>query len=463
MAKTAVVAGACALALLVASAARAATDQDIVEIKAELARLKAGYEARINALEERLKEAEKRATSPAPVAPAQPAASVPPTVAAAPTASSNAGFNPGISAVLQGRYANLSQDPNRYRLHGFAAGGEIGPGKRGASISESELALFANVDDRFFGNLVFALTPENEVSVEEAYGVYLAAPYGLVPKFGRFFSGLGYLNEQHQHVWDFIDAPLAYEAFLGGKYVNDGLQLKWVAPTDQFLEFGAEVGRGDAFPGTDRNRNGVGSVVLYAHTGGDVGTSHSWRAGLSWLRTRAEDRPYEVTDLAGNDVESSFTGRSDIAVADFVWKYAPGGNARESNFKLQGEYFWRRERGDFTYDAQGGFGLTSTAPYRSTQRGYYLQGVWQFQPQWRIGARYDRLDPGSVDYGDNAAYVEGTTFKPQRTSAMLDWTPSEFSRLRLQYGRARLAPDVTDDQWFLQYILTLGAHPAHRF
>ena len=82
---------------------------------------------------------------------------------------------------------------------------------------------------------------------------------GFTVKAGRFLSGIGYLNEQHQHVWDFFDAPLPYQAFLGGQFKSDGLQLKWVAPTDTFLEFGGEIGDGSSFPGTDRNKNGIGS------------------------------------------------------------------------------------------------------------------------------------------------------------------------------------------------------------
>jgi len=89
--------------------------------------------------------------------------------------------------------------------------------------------------------------------------------------------------------------------------------------------------------------------------------------------------------------------------------------------------------------------------------------VYQFMPEWRVGARYDWLDPGSVGYGDNGASFSDVDFRPQRTSVMFDWTPSEFSRLRLQYSQAKLVPGVTDNQWFLQYILTLGAHGAHRY
>jgi hypothetical protein len=452
-----------ALAVLLSPPLYAASDAEVAEIREQIRQIRESYETRLQALERRLKDAEAAKAKEAAVAPTPAAA---PVAAAPPVSSSASGiaaFNPAISLVLQGRYANLSQDPEKFNIAGFAPGGEIGPGRRGFALSESELAISASVDHLFAGNLIVALTPENTVSVEEAYGVYTAAPYGLVPKFGRFFSGLGYMNEQHQHAWDFIDAPLAYQAFLGGQYGNDGLQVKWVAPTDQFLELGAEVGNGDSFPGSARNKNGVGSGVIYAHTGGDIGASHSWRAGLSYLRTRAQDRDYSQVDLAGNDVQVGFNGKSHVAIADFIWKYAPNGNARNTNFKLQAEYFWRRERGDFTYDVDGALGLTNTSAYTSRQTGWYLQGVYQFMPYWRVGARYDRLDPGHVDYGTNAAYLDSPASHPERYALMVDYTPSEFSRVRLQWGQSKTQAGGTDNQLFLQYILTLGAHGGHKF
>jgi len=239
--------------------------------------------------------------------------------------------------------------------------------------------------------------------------------------------------------------------------------VKWLAPTDQFLEFGAEIGNGDSFPGGARNRNGVGAFDVFAHTGGDIGSSHSWRAGLSYLDTRAGDRDTTQFDTSGNFVDTRFTGKSRLAIADFVWKYAPNGNALDTNFKLQGEYFWSRARGDLTYDADGSFGLPQTATYGAVQNGGYVQGVWQFRPMWRAGLRYDRLNPGNPDYGANAPLLAMPGFHPQRYTFMVDWTPSEFSRFRVQYARNDIRPDVTDNEWFLQYILTLGAHGAHKF
>ena len=151
--------GALALALLAAPAAHAASDAELDEIRAQIRELKSSYESRIQALEQRLRDTEAKSTQPAPA----PAPVAPMPVASSPTSSPSA-FNPAISAVLQGRYANLSQDPSGFAIAGFAPGGEeSGPGPRGFSLSESELMFSANVDHKFAGMLMLALTPENTV------------------------------------------------------------------------------------------------------------------------------------------------------------------------------------------------------------------------------------------------------------------------------------------------------------
>ena len=285
------VAGAWALALSWVPPALAAGNPDLDEIRGQIRELKQTYDARIQALEARLRDAEAKASA-AQEATAAALAPVPSAPAAASPASSLAAFNPAVSAILDGQYGNLSQDPARFRIAGFPAAPDAGPGRRGFSLGESELAFSANVDHKFSGSLIFSITPEDTVSVEEAYGIYTAAPSGFTPKVGRFFSGVGYLNEQHSHVWDFVDAPLAYQAFLGGQYHTDGVQLRWVAPLDQYLELGAEAGNGDTFPGTARSKNGAGSGVLFARTGGDVGEA---AAGSRDSRISAPARPIAGT------------------------------------------------------------------------------------------------------------------------------------------------------------------------
>ena len=470
MHKRMLVAGASALAILAAPHARAASDADLEAIRAQIQSLKQDYDARIRALEQRLKAAEaeaaqakaqvaRAAAAPPPVAQSSPQPAPTPT---SPT-QGLAAFNPAISAILNGTYANLSRDPSQWHMAGFLEGGDTGPGRRGFSLGESELGFQANVDPLFSGNLIFSITPEDTVSVEEAYGIYKPGIFGTVPKFGRFFSGLGYLNEQHNHVWDFTDAPLVYQALLGGQYQTNGVQLTWVAPTDQFLELGGEIGNSDSYPGNDRNRNGAGSGVLFARIGGDIGDSNSWQAGVGYLHTGAQSRESPITDVLGNGATASFGGHADLWNANFVWKWAPHGDPHYRNFKFQAEYLWRKEDGELALFSSSLPQPASGSSYSSRQSGLYAQAIYQFMPLWRVGLRYDWLDAGSVDYGANAAFVANPSFHPQRSSAMLDWTPSEFSRVRVQFGQAKLAPSFTDNELFVQYILSLGAHGAHIF
>ncbi len=377
--------------------------------------------------------------------------------------SSIASFNPAVSVVLSGIYANLSQDPANYHISGFPlpSDTEFGPGDRGFSLAESEMAIYANIDPYFHGELVYSMAPDDTASVEEAYIQTIALSKGFTVKAGRFFSGIGYLNSQHSHVWDFVDAPLVYQAFLGTQYDDDGIQLKWLAPTDTFIELGTELSRGRGFPGSNRDKNGAGAETLFAHVGGDIGFSNNWRVGLSLLNTSPRDRSFYETDLSGNDALSSFSGHSRTYVVDAVWKYAPNGDTVYTNFKLQGEYMRRHENGDVTYDADGMLSLTNTAGYDAKQSGWYLQAVYQFMPYWRVGLRTERLNHGSVDYGTNNTNLPVTDYNPSRNTVMVDYSLSEFSRIRLQYAQDKASQGATDKQIFVQYLMSMGSHGAH--
>lgn len=440
-------------------AALAESRSDIEALRDEIRAMRADYEARLQALEQRVQAAEAAAALPPTATSAAPPA-------ASPTASAagSSAFNPAISLILSGVYTRTSRDPEAYAISGFPLPGdaEVGPGTRGFSLSESELTLSASIDPWLRGSASIALHSDDSLSVEEAYIQTTALGRGLSLKAGRFFSGIGYLNAQHAHTWDFVDNPLAYQAMLGTQYGDDGVQLTWVAPLERYVELGLELGRGRGFPGSDSSRNGLGMAALTAHTGGDIGTSHSWRAGVSLLGAKANDQELALAGAGagGEPLTALLDGRTRVWVADAVWKWAPEGNPARRNFKLQAEYLRSTRKGTLNAALDD---ADSAAGYRAVQSGWYLQGVYQFMPRWRVGLRTETLDPGSQRYGANAGVFAAVDYRPRKHALMLDFSPSEFSRLRLQFAQDRAREDATDHQLFLQYQTSLGAHGAHGF
>jgi hypothetical protein len=352
-------------------------------------------------------------------------------------------FNPAISIILTGSLARHSLDPAMFARRGFPLAGEAGPGERGFSLGESELSLAANIDDKFYGQLTLAVHSEDgqdHLGVEEAFIDTTSLPNGLAVRAGRFFSNIGYLNSHHAHTDSFFDRPLAYQAFLGGQYGDDGVQVRWVAPTSMFLELGGEVVRGQSFPSGGAQRDGLGTRTLFAHVGGDAGAENEWLAGVSVLKTRT----------AGG--EDGFSGDATAYVADATWKWAPQGNFKDGGVTFRSEYLV--DDRDGMYVDPEGAGIAT--PWIGKRRGGYLEGVYRLNRTWDIGYRYDKL--WADDTGPFAS-----AFDPDRHSVEATWRNSEFSLLRLQLSHERPNPFSTDTAVVLQYQVSLGAHGAHKF
>jgi hypothetical protein len=359
-----------------------AQDDDIDALRVAVEELRADYDARIAELERRLAVAEQNAAQANYAAQQS-------SVAPAPTASAGNASNPAIGVVFQGQLRESD-----------------GAGEEGFAVGETEIIMNANVDDKFRAWLTAALVLEDGESiaeVEEAWVEATALPAGFGARVGRFASAIGYLNQKHSHEWDFSDQPLPYKAFLNGRYFDGGAQLRWLAPTDLYMELGGEILQGEG------DSSGLSAQSLFASVGGDIGTSSSWLAGGSYLE------PDDTTE---------------ISVAYFVWKWAQHGNWKQRNFVFQTEYLERRETVKDT--------------------GWYAQAVFQPVQRWRFGARADGLQ------------LDGDAGDPRRYTLMMDWSNSEFSRLRMQFARDDDGT-TTSNEWGLQYIHSIGAHGAHTF
>ena len=380
-------------------------------------------------------------TATADAAPAEPAA-------AAPAGANGNAFNPAMSVILNGAYAHNSLDPDRYFRSGFPLGGAAGPAPQGLSIAESEVSLYANIDEKFFGQLT--LTASNDkgqdhVGVENAFIETTALPNGFGVRAGRFYSDIGYLNSHHTHTDNFYDRPLAYQAFLGGQYGDDGVQVRWLAPTPIFLEFGVEAFAGNQFPSGGGGHGGVGVTTGFVKAGGDINDSTSWLAGLSMLKSKTVN------------ADDGFSGDDKLYVADGTLKWAPNGNLKDGGVTVRGEYLVDDRNGQFTVPTEPQLGdPLFDQPWTGKRSGGYIEAVYRINRTWEAGYRYDKL------WADRSGPF-ASAFDPSRNSIELTWLNSEFSLVRLQYSRDEPNPFNVDNVFTLQYQVALGAHGAHSF
>ncbi|PCI69185.1 MAG: hypothetical protein COB26_06625 [Piscirickettsiaceae bacterium] len=425
-------------------------NDDIDALKRQLATMKQNYETRLYALEIGLKQAQLKANL-ANVKSNQVEKAMVEAKSNSPRSTQNS-FNPAISLILDGRYASYSNNPDDYALAGFALGEEAGLDQSGFSVGESEITLSSTIDDKFYGQMTLAFSDEG-VEVEEIFFQTLGLSDGLTVKGGRFFSGIGYLNQQHAHAWEFADAPLIYRGLFGNQLSNDGLQVTYLMPTDTFFQVGGEVGNGTNYPSSGSN-SGVGSWSVFTNIGDDIGIESSWQLGLShWEANHIKGRE---SQYLGDSF--AFDGDGEINGLSFVYKWAPRGNPKNRNFMLQYEYFQRDEKGVVASD------LFSSS-YRGEQSGWYTQAIYQFSPVWRTGLRFDRLssdNSGNDLMALNTVGLLDNGHHPERLSAMLEWIPSEFSRIRLQANHDN-STKKSDNQLLLQYTFSLGSHGAHQY
>jgi hypothetical protein len=356
--------------------------------------------------------------------------------------------NPNISMVLN-TYAyssNLTTDELKNRgVSGYTTEGINR--RNGFNLDAAEFAFYAPVDPYF--NL-YATIPvtEDGAQIEEAYFVTTCLPTGHQIKAGKFKSGFGRLNSQHSHVWDFVDAPLPYRAFIGDEGFNEkGIQYTYIPPLPFYTILGIEALQGESkmLFGSDA-ASGAHAYTLFAKASLDVSDNATILFGPSVITGKTKTD----TVMANSD----FTGDTTLYGLEFTYKWKP---TKYQGFKLQSEYLYRTQFGNLT-------DLTTSSTQRldRNQDGLYVQGVYLWN-RWEFGTRYDTLSLFKDDYILSGAKQDQGR-RPWRITAMTDYTFSEFTLLRLQYNHDE--SDVSgkpNDELFLQFIFTIGAHPAHQF
>lgn len=333
----------------------------------------------------------------------------------------------------------------------------LGSRERGFSVGHTELSLGGAIDPAFSGRATAVLHQHEgatELELEEAYVETQTLPAGLQVRAGRFLSQIGYLNPQHVHTDDFSERPLLYRAFLGSHYFDDGLRVNWLLPTPFYWQLGAEALSGKTLTGVSETRQRVGAYTVSSKLGGDIGTTHSWQFGLSYLRNQLlgeapveeeEEDAHSHEDEHGHSHAGNYQGRH-LYLADAVWKWAPGGNNRERQLRLSAEYARLAQP-------------SLAASKDDAHQAWYLAAALRLNPQWEVAARLDEL---KVLEAHDDHFHKG---RVQERSLALAYKPSHFSTVRLQFSqqRDRGGFAAASNAVSLNYTMSLGAHGAHAF
>jgi hypothetical protein len=384
-------------------------------------------------------------------------------------------FNPDLSLVIDMFYhADDSEEGISHILEEMSGFGHTHGDEEhhhdgveeGFNLRHVELQLSASADPYFKGAAIAAVDEEG-AELETAEMETTGLPYGFKLKGGKFYSDFGYLNAQHSHQWDFTDQPLIYKLCLGDHGLNDkGLQATWLAPTPFYLIAGVEAFQGD-------------NETMFAYHGEAPLPAHDGpRVGVAWLKLSpnlsgnhalqfgcfgASGTHQEAHDGDGNGEEDHWLdGDNSFWGGDFVYKYNAPYAYAQGDFIFQGEYFNRRKALDVVaHDLNPALVGNSRT---DNQDGYYLQALYGFMPRWRGGLRWEQVGLiNDSELPDGTSEHFGSSY---RTGVMVDFSPSEFSRIRLQvnegsYETADGQQDVTEV--YLQWMLALGAHAAHKF
>ncbi len=452
----------------------------------------------------------------APSAPGSPPAASPP--AGSSTGSnpqrSAADFNPRLSVILNGNYYQDDIDgrgasivgeafmPGRqFHVHGAEAdtAHDHAGTQNGFNFSEAEIAFSATVDPYFDAAAYLSIDGNGGVDLEEGYFQTRLLPYGLKVKGGKFLSDFGYINRQHPHQWDFVDQNLPYLNLLGEHGLQDtGLQLTWLPELPVYALFGIEALQGDqevfgARLGEaeqeelrlEATQDGPRLWTAFAKLSPELPEGHALQLGVSYAHN-TQYQLEEILELALSGEEplaeeaphpdllrTGLEGDATLWGIDLVYRYAGGGAHGQGDFKFQAEYLRSiadaEIRSATLLDGASGAELGDLpeligASRTFTTDGLYAQALYGFAPKWTAGLRYDVLGLTNSVSGGGGGEGFGAS---DRWTLDLTWDLSEFSRLRAQYARNDIlvAPGERAhfDAFYLQFIMSLGAHGAHGF
>jgi len=332
----------------------------------------------------------------------------------------------------------------------------------GLNLNYGELSANPQIDYNFEIFFDFLFT-KDELKIDEMYANTTNIPYGFRFKAGRFLSAFGWHNRFHKHQWDFFDAPLIQTVFFGDKgLLEDAIQAGWEIPVDFYMLIGIEISKGENSESFGTESFGTSEMGIKKSSGpnlylffidSNVGVSDlliNWGLRVAGGKARIKG-DFQTSSGSG------IYGTTIIGGAHFGFKY---NFDRFTYIEWQNETIVRNIKGDIFICETG----LSPSKYEviKNQIGAYSQIILKPYEYWRFGLR------GEILTGNEKVDLVNKTSSGMLTkySAMLDFNPSEYSQVRLQFNYNKEYHDIEDkpvevQEVILQFNFSFGPHGAH--
>ncbi len=349
--------------------------------------------------------------------------------------------------------------PAYYSLNNPVVFAENDPENTGVNVQEIEVGFQSVVDPYFRFDSFFSFSIEG-VELEEAYATTLfSMPLNSQFRIGRARAKFGRINQLHRHSQNFVTLPIVAAEFLGEHLNPTSIEANFLVPVPWYMELSASGGSPDVETPTFQrspDANNVGNLLYIFHMANffDVSDSLGVSLGASFATGSNASGPDERSNLYG---------------VDFFAKYRPLRNNPYQEVSVQSEFMWRQ---------------AETPEEELEDYGFYAEAIYRFAKRWNTGVRFDLTDTNTpiTEEDEEEAGVEqaglsqvvrqdeeeeegmlGLLGRAYRISPMLTFSPSEFSRIKLEYDYLNQNYGPDQHAVFLQFMYAIGAHGAHPY
>jgi hypothetical protein len=325
--------------------------------------------------------------------------------------------------------------------------------ERGLGVQEIELRFGADADPYFRLDIAIAghaHAGEVAAEFEEAYLSTTSLP-DVIFRLGILRPAFGVASQSHTHARRFINTPLPIiHLFETDHLIGTGVSVDYLLPLPFFTElnlqsFQTRWTRSSDAHGHEESSSSEGHDDHEGHD--DLAYDFSYVARLKSSFDLGDATTMELgfSGLLQADDEHHWR---ESAGADFRIKWVPPSSARYTSLEWLTEYM--------------------TANRSDARRDGVYSGIrYQVDQQWWFQARGALLDINS-----------STEKQTYRAETLVAFAPSERTALRLHYGFEHTSETHHEEEGehsdhgqgrspvhevFLQFIVSVGSHPAHAY